>query len=279
MNSPHETTAGDAAAAQPGLSVLVTAGNEEKRIADCLESVRWADEIVVVDSCSTDRTVEIARSYTDRVVVSPWRGYIRQKQFALTKASRRWVLFLDADERVSPELAREIREELARQPVRWTGFRLPRKVHYMGRWILHGDWYPDYKLRLFLRDHGRVGGDEPHDRVVVSGPIKRLHGDLLHFTYRDLSDHVYTVNRFSSISAEGMFKEGLRCGMFPMLARPTARFVRSYIVRRGFLDGAPGLIAALIVAFGVFLKYAKLRELAMREGGAEGRGDAGAAAS
>jgi glycosyltransferase involved in cell wall biosynthesis len=252
------------------VSALVMAGNEEEGIRDCLESVAWADEIVVVDSCSTDRTAEIAREYTDRVIIKPWQGYVRQKQWALSKARYPWILFVDADERVTPGLRGEILEELARDPIPYAGYLLPRRVCYMGRWIRHGDWYPDYKLRLFLAEHGRVTGEEPHDRVEVSGPLKRLKRDLLHYTYRDLGDHLATVNRFSTISARGMYHRGQRCGLGAILFRPVIRFLRSYVLRRGFLDGIPGLIAALVVAFGVFAKYVKLFELRLGRGGAGG---------
>lgn len=272
MKTGHETPDPGLAGDRARVSVLVTTGNEEESIGGCLESVRWADEIVVIDSCSTDRTVEIARGYTERILIEPWRGYIGQKEYALKQATHPWVLFVDADERVTPELRREILEELARQPVRWAGFEMRRKVRYLGRWILHGDWYPDHKLRLFLREKGQVGGEEPHDRVIVDGPVKRLRGELLHFTYRDLKEHLETVNRFSTISAERMVRAGRRCGVVPMLAHPVARFVRSYVLRGGFLDGIPGLVGAVIVAFGVFVKYAKVRELRMTSA-ASGKGE------
>lgn len=243
------------------VSVVVTAGDEEAHIAACLETAAWADEIVVVDSCSGDRTAEIAARYTDKIHRVPWRGYVGQKQFALEKATSHWVLFLDADERITSALREEIREELGRPEIPWAGFLVPRKVRYLSCWIEHGDWYPDLKLRLFRRGLGEVGGEEPHDRIVVQGPVKRLHGDLLHYTYDDLADQMRTIDRFSTIASQGMHRQGRTCSVACMLSRPLVRFVRFYVLRRGFLDGIPGLVAAVTVSYGVFLKYAKLREL------------------
>ncbi len=255
--------------------VVVTAGEEEKQIEACLKTALWADEIVVVDSCSTDRTAEIARRFTDKVYVIPWRGYIGQKMVALEKVEAPWVLFLDADERLTPELVEDVRRELSAPVVPWAGFEFRRKVCYMQRWIRHGDWYPDYKLRLFRRDLGRVGGQEPHDRVVVDGPVKRLRSEILHYTYEDLTDQIRTLNRFSSISARVMFDAGKRARRIDMLIRPLVRFLRFYVLRRGFLDGRPGWIAAVIVSFGVFLKYSKLYELGCLEKGCRPRDPSG----
>jgi glycosyltransferase involved in cell wall biosynthesis len=244
------------------ITACVTAGNEEQNIARCLESVRWADELVVIDSFSTDRTVEISRRYTDRVYRHKWLGYIGQKNLACDMASHEWVLFIDADEEVSPELRDEILKQFDSGASReLCGYEFPRRVFFLGRWILHGDWYPDIKLRLFRRSRGRSGGTEPHDRLIVDGPVQRLRHCMYHYTYTDIADQVMTLNRFSSITAAGMHETGARPSLFRLLFRPPFRFFRSYFLKRGFLDGIPGLVIAACVSFSVFIKYAKLWEL------------------
>jgi glycosyltransferase involved in cell wall biosynthesis len=244
------------------ISACITAGNEEGNIRRCLESVKWVDEIVVVDSFSRDRTPEICREYTDMVFKHCWLGYIGQKNLVKDLASNDWVLFLDADEEVSPELRGDILQEFERGVTRhFRGFEFPRMVRYLDRWITHGDWYPDVKLRLYHRDCGECGGREPHDRMVVSGPVKRLKGPLYHYTYRSISDQLATLNRFSTITAETQNEEGRSFNISCLLFRPLLRFLRGYLVRGGFLDGVPGLIIASTAAYGVFVKYAKLWEL------------------
>jgi glycosyltransferase involved in cell wall biosynthesis len=244
------------------ISACITAGNEEEKIAACLESVRWADEIVVVDSFSTDRTVEICRRYTDRVYQHEWLGYIGQKNLAKDLAQGPWVLFLDADEVISPDLRDEVLDEMTSgRSAEVAGYEFPRMVKYLGRWIRHGDWYPDVKLRLFRKDFGRCGGEEPHDRIIVEGSVKRLNSPLHHFTYTDVSDQVGTVNRFSTITAVGHHKRGRHFRYTDLWFRPAFRFFRGYILKRGFLDGLPGLVIAVTTAYGVFIKYAKLWEL------------------
>jgi glycosyltransferase involved in cell wall biosynthesis len=247
------------------ISACITAGNEEKNIRRCLESVKWADEIIVVDSFSEDRTPEISREYTDRVYQHEWLGYIGQKTLVKEMANSPWVLFIDADEEVSPELRDEIGEEFQRETcAHYAGYEFPRKVHYLERWILHGDWYPDIKLRLFRKERGTCGGREPHDRMTVDGPVKRLISPIHHYTYDNIADQIATVNRFSAITAESKYAEGQRCHMHDLLFRPLVRFVRGYLLRRGFMDGLPGLIIAMTTSYGVFAKYAKLWEIDLR---------------
>lgn len=248
----------------PKISACVTTFNEEHNIRRCLESVRWCDEIVVVDSFSTDRTVEICREYTPRVYQHPWQGYIGQKNYIRSLASHEWILFVDADEEVSPELREEIQRELAVNDGRIAGYRFPRMVNYLGRWIRHGEWYPDYKLRLFLKDRGRSGGTEPHDQVFVNGEVKTLRNPLYHYTYEDIHDHLETMNRFSSITAQEKFKLHSHFRWRDFLLRPPLRFMKAYVLRGGFLDGRRGFLIALISAFGVAMKYAKLWEIQER---------------
>ncbi len=243
------------------ISVCITAGNEEANIRRCLESASWADEIVVVDSFSEDRTVEICREYTDRVYQYQWLGYIGQKNLIKDLAKGPWILFLDADEEVSPALRREIETAFTDGTnQRYDGFEFPRLVHYLGRWIRHGDWYPDAKLRLFRKERGQCGGKEPHDRTMVDGPVKRTKAPIFHYTYTDITDQMRTINRFSTISAHSKHADGERFNLLNLALNPIYRFLRCYVLRGGFLDGIPGLIVAVNTAHGVFAKYAKLWE-------------------
>jgi len=248
------------------ISVCITAGNEERNIRRALESAKWADEIVVVDSFSTDRTVEICREYTDRVYQHEWMGYIGQKNLIKDLASGPWILFLDADEEISPGLRDEILNEFqSGSNSNYAGYEFPRLVRYLGRWITHGDWYPDVKLRLFRKDKGECGGQEPHDRTTVHGRVKRLDSPLYHYTYTDINNQMSTLNRFTTISATGKHKGGRAFRMSDLLFRPIFRFFRCYILKRGFLDGVPGLVVASFTSFAVFVKYAKLWEIYLNE--------------
>ena len=243
------------------ITACLTVGNEEPNIERCLESLKWVDEIVVVDSFSTDRTAEICRRYTDRVYKHEFLGYVKQKELIKGMASNPWILFVDADEQVSPELRDDILREFESGANRhYSGYEFPRRVFYLGRWVTHGEWWPDIKLRLFLNDKGSCVGREPHDRVAVNGKVRRLKGCLNHFTYDNISDQVATLNRFSNISAASMHSEGRRFSLLDILFRPPFRFFKAYVIKRGFLTGRRGFVIAVISAFGVFLKYAKLWE-------------------
>ena len=254
------------------VSAIVVCFNEEDNIRDCLESLRWCDEIVVVDSFSTDRTVEICRDYTDRIFQRQWNGYREQKAFAHSQSTREWVISVDADERVPPELRAEILEELSRHGERYDAFSVPRLVHYLGRWWWRGGWYPDYDIRVFRNGKARWGGQEPHERILVDGRLRRLKHPLHHYTYRDISDHLRQINRFTTVSSAELQKMGKRWRIMDQLFRPPFRFFRSYILKRGFLDGLPGLFVAATAAIYVFLKYAKLKELEAFEGEQSERG-------
>ena len=247
--------------ARPTISVSLITYNEEENVRDCLESVKWADEIVVVDSLSTDRTVEIARGYTDHIFQRPWPGINAQKSFALQQTTGEWFLNVDADERVPPELAREIQEvvRLADRPE--AGFTMRRKTWYLGRWITHGGWYPDRKLRLARRGKARYGGVDPHDHLYVDGPVGELRADLHHYTYRDLGDHARRMDQYATVAAQELLRRGARRPLAGMLLHPPARFLKMYLLRLGFLDGAPGLMVAAMTSYYVFLKYARLWEL------------------
>jgi glycosyltransferase involved in cell wall biosynthesis len=244
----------------PKLSVTVITRDESANISGALESVAWADEIVVVDSGSTDDTVSQARRFTDRVVVREWPGYAAQKNFAASIAANDWILSVDADERVTPPLAAEIRATLATAPPH-AGYRIPRVAHHMGRWIRSTDWYPDDQLRLYDRRAGEWTGAYVHESVRVRGSVGRLQHDLHHHPYRDVTDHLDTIDRYTTLAARQMNAEGRRAGVLEIAGHPPLAFVRNYLLRGGFRDGVPGLIISSLNAYYVFLKFAKLWQM------------------
>lgn len=253
-----ETTA-DRGGRAPVSCCIITL-NEEENIGDCLASVSWADEIVVVDSHSTDATRRIAGEYGARVIEHDFAGHVEQKSYAVAQATHPWVLCLDADERVTPELRASILAALA-APGDHAGFAMPRRTYYLGRYIRHGGWYPDRKVRLFRKDRGHWSGRNPHDRVALAGSAGRLQGDLLHFTYRDISDHLATIEAFSRIASQEMAAAGRKARAVDLLFRGPSKFLKMYLLKLGFLDGTAGLIVAVLSSYYVFLKYARLWEL------------------
>ncbi len=250
------------------LSVTIVAWNEEERLRACLESVAWADEIIVVDAESTDKTLHLAREFTDRVWVRPWPGFALQKNFALDQATSDWVLSLDADERVPPQLADRIKA-IMRADGAADGYVVPRQNIFWGAWVRHGGLYPDYQLRLFRRRAGRFAEDAVHESVRVSGRVDTLAEPLLHESYRDLEDFVRRSNRYSTLAAQDWVRRGRPVAMRDLVLKPLGRFVSMYILRRGFLDGWRGLVLAVLYAEYVFLRMAKVWE-ARRARGVEG---------
>ncbi len=244
---------------QPVSATLITF-NEELNIAAALESLSWADEIIVVDSGSRDATLDICRRFTDNIFRRDWTGYVDQKNFAVEQARNDWIFSLDADERSSPELRAEIKE-LAFDGFSSPGYRIPRVAFFMGRWIRHGDWYPDYQLRLFDRKRGRWSGGSVHESVKLSGKPGRLKGEIYHFTYRSLSDYLRRLEIYSSLAASDHQQNGKSATPLKLLGNPLAAFIKGYLLKRGFLDGVPGLTVAVMGAVSVFFKYAKLHEL------------------
>jgi (heptosyl)LPS beta-1,4-glucosyltransferase len=242
------------------LSVTIITLNEAAHIGAAIDSASWADEVIVVDSGSTDETVAIARSKGVRVDVRAWTGYIDQKNFAATLASHDWIFSLDADERITPELAAEVRAVLASEPVH-AGYRVPRVTHHFGRWIRTTDFYPDFQTRLYDRRRARWRGQYVHESVQVDGRAGRLQHELLHYSYRDLRDHLDRINRYSTLAARQMLENGRRAGVIDLLLHPPAAFLRNYILRKGILDGAAGLTLSIVNSYAVFLKFAKLWEL------------------
>jgi len=250
-----------AASGRLTLSVCVIACNEERNIGRCLASASFADEcVVVVDARSADGTDRIAREHGAKVTRHAYAGNVEQKNFALDQVSGDWVLALDADEALTAGLAAEILQRLAEEPVA-SGFELNRVTHHLGRWIRHGEFYPDWQLRLFRRGAGCWAGVNPHGRLSLDGPSQRLDGELEHWSYRDLADQVDRIQDFSSIQAGANRERGGRVSLAQLLLRPPARFLRAYFLKQGFRDGVPGLVIAVATAFHVFLKYAKQWEL------------------
>ncbi len=243
------------------ISGVVICLNEEENIARCLESLSFCDEIVVVDSHSTDATREIAARYTERLIEHDFLGYVAQKNFALDQAKHDWVVCLDADEALDEPCREAIQRAVgAREPPE-AGFVLDRMTHFLGVWHDRGEWYPDPQLRVFRRSRGRWTGRDPHDRVELEGETGRLPGHLLHWNYRHLADHIRQVDLFSRVQAEAMHEEGLRFRLVDLLARPLIRFLKGYVLRRGFALGLPGFLVSVSTAYYVFMKYAKLWEL------------------
>lgn len=238
------------------LSATIVTLNEERNIARAIESLRAADEIVVVDSGSTDRTREIAAGLGARVIEEQWRGYAAQKNFAAGCASFDWILSIDADESVSEELEGEILELKTRSPD-YAGYSMPRLAQYLGRWILHGGWYPDRKVRLYDRTRAEWTGDYVHESVTVRGRVGRLEGKLLHFTCDSLSAHLRTLDRYTTLAARELIDQEIEIPVHRLAIDPAWTFIRTWVIRRGFLDGAQGLAIAWMAGLYTFLKYAK----------------------
>ena len=238
--------------------------NAASVLEPCLESLAFADEIVIVDSASTDRTQELASARGARVVQKEWLGFGRQKQFAVEQAKHDWVLCLDADERVSPELAASIRAALAApvSPV----YRMPRRNRFLGRWLAHGEGYPDWSPRLFNRQNAGWSDDLVHEKVLYAVTPGTLAGDLLHDSADDLSAYLERQNRYTTLAARQAYEQGRGAGVGHLLLSPLVRFLKFYVLRLGFLDGVPGLLHISIGCMNSYLKYAKLIELRKAEG-------------
>lgn len=248
---------------RPRISATVRTYNETKNLRECLESLSWADEIVVVDSHSTDDTVAIAREFTDKIFTREWPGHIAQSQFATDQASNLWVLSMDADERVSPPLRDEILAlDLENTP--YDAYEMPRRHFFMQRWINHSAWYPDYKIRLFRKDRCRWGGYNPHDVVKVPGAKAKLKNDLIHHIYTDIAHFAATKNSYSGLTALDHHRNGRRARFIDFTLRPLYAFLYRYFIRLGMLDGLAGFTICVEEAHGVFLKYIKLYELQNR---------------
>lgn len=241
------------------ISLAIITLNEEANIQRCIQSVPFADDIVVVDSFSSDRTVEFAKAQGARVFEEKWKGFGPQKAFATEMAKNPWVLSLDADEALSPELCEEIVQKFSSLDPE-AGYLFPRRSFHMGQWILRGGWYPDYQLKLFNKSFSRWNSAKLHEKVEVKRELKVKH-DLLHFVFRDLSHQVLTNDRYSNLGARQMFEAGKKFSLYRLLVKPPTKFVETYFFKAGILDGVPGFVISIGAAYSVFLKHAKLWEL------------------
>lgn len=243
-----------------GMSAVIITHNEEDNIRECLESVKWADEIIVVDSDSTDGTEEICRAFGVNFIKESWKGFALQKNSAIEKATQDWILSLDADERITPELRKEI-ASLMESGNPKDGYFIARKNFFLGRWIKRCGWYPDYNLRLFQKGKGLFGIREVHEAVQLNGIAGHLKSPMEHHTYKSLEDFMKRLDRYSTLAAKELLKEKKTYGIFHIVFRPAYTFINMYLLRLGFLEGYYGFVLSVLYAFYTFLKYIKLLEL------------------
>ncbi len=243
------------------LTVIIITLNEEQNISECLSGVMWADEIIVADSFSTDKTVEIAKTFTDKVIQFEWKGYSAAKNYALQLAQNNWVLSLDADERVTPELSIEIQSILESAGGSFDGYEIARRAYFLGKWIKHCGWYPGYTTRLFKKNMGSFNSSLVHERLDLKGKLGRLKNDLLHYTDRNIFQYFEKFNRYTTLAAGEMAGKGKKFRITDLIFRPLFTFGKMYFIRSGWLDGLHGLILSVFSATYVFTKYAKLWEL------------------
>jgi len=248
------------------ISAVVITHNEEANIEECLASVSWAEDIVVVDAESADRTREVARRFTERVYEKPWEGYSQAKIYAISMAESQWVLSLDADERVTPELRDEIQSLEAEAGV--DGYLLPIKPLFLGRWIEHSGWYPGYKLRLFRKDRAYMTARKIHEGIRVEGSVGKLANPLLHYAYPTVKSYFSKFTRYTDLAAQELYQRGERASVGDIVLRPCYAFIKWYFLKRGFLDGLEGLVLCLFSSYYVLVKYVRLREME-RHGGRE----------
>ena len=246
------------------VALVVITLNEERNIERCLRSVPFADEVILADTGSTDRTCEIAKKMGARVFVSSWMGFGPHKAWAADQAACEWILSLDADEALSPELAAEIQSWLTRDLSEVDAFSCPRKSFHLGRWILHGGWYPDRQIRLFHRHRAQWNAAPLHEKIEAKSKtelrLKKLHHPILHWVFKDLSHQVIANDRYSGLGTQSLIAKGARFSLMKLLFKPIGKFVECYIIKRGFMDGLPGFIIAVGAAYSIFLKFAKLWE-------------------
>jgi glycosyltransferase involved in cell wall biosynthesis len=245
------------------ISVIVPTFNEEEVIEDCLESVTWADEILVADSFSKDKTLEIARRFTDRIIQREYINSASQKNWAIPQTQHRWVMVVDSDERVSPQLRDEILKHLAAGPEK-SGYVIKRVNHFMGRRINHGGWGHDRVLRFWDKTKGRYQEKEVHAEVDIDGAVGELEHPLMHMTFRSWDSYMHKIDRYTSWSADEYLKQGRRASALDLVLRPAGRFIKRYLLQLGFLDGVPGLMITGIDTWVVFVKYARILERGRR---------------
>jgi len=245
---------------EKAISVAVITFNEEDRLPDCLASAAFADDLVVVDSGSTDRTLEIAENFGARVFKKSWSGFGAQKQFAIEQCQGQWILILDADERIPPETAEEI-TKISQTQITFKGYSIARKNYFLDRWIKHAGWWPDRTVRLFCKNSGRMSGQRVHEALRIEGPVTDLQNPMIHYPFRNLHHMMEKMDRYSSAGAKDLYKAGKKSSIIKACARAVWAIVYNYFLRGGFLDGGPGLVIAVSDAANIFFKYAKLNEM------------------
>jgi glycosyltransferase involved in cell wall biosynthesis len=246
---------------ETGVSACMITFNNARTVEKALKSVAsWASEVIVVDSLSTDGTYEIVKRYATTCEQRPWPGFRDQYNYCVSRAANEWVVFLDADEEISPELASEMLQRIRDDNGACNGYIAHRRNYYLGRWIMHGGWVPDCEVRLFRKSRGAFAGGL-HAKVEVEGKVGELKHYYHHYNYRDIADQIDTINRYSKTAAQDMQREGRRFSYLDLLLRPPLRFIKEYLFKRGFLDGMPGLVIAVSTMYYVFVKYARLWEL------------------
>jgi len=248
-------------ASRDKISLVMITYNEERNIQECLETAKWMDEIIIVDSFSTDRTLEICQQYTQRLFQRPFFGYGKQKNFAIEQAAMDWVFVLDADERIPGDLRREIEEILRYAPQEITAYRLARKNQFYGYWLKWGGQYPDWQIRLFRRGAGWNDDFEPHHNFIFNGQLGTMRNPLIHFTERNISDHFPKLNRFTTLAAEHRVKTCRKVHWYDLAFRPLVTFFQVYLRKGGYRDGIPGFIQAVFKSLYTFVKYAKVWEI------------------
>ena len=247
------------------LSAIVITRNEERNIRECLESVKWVNEIIIVDAGSTDRTIEIAKEFTKNIFNRPWDGYGVAKNFGLSQCTSEWVLWLDADERVTLELQKEMLCMLSSVDQKVTALSMPRRANFLGKWIYHCGWYPGRITRVFRRSAGRFTEERVHERLDIQGVTVPLKSDIIHYTDPDLKHYFEKFNKYTSLAVEELVECKKKFSIFKLIVNPIWVFVKMYIFRLGFLDGIPGLILCVLSANYVFTKYAKLWEHSVQQ--------------
>jgi len=240
------------------ITATIITQDEERNIVRVIESLRCCDEILILDSGSTDRTVELAQNLGARVIEAGWRGYAGQKNWAAEHAAHDWILSLDADEALSEALEGEI-WNLKKNGPQFDGYTMPRLARYLGRWIFHSGWYPDRKVRLYHRTKAKWVGDVVHESVHVEGPVGHLDANILHFTCESLSEHLRTLDRYTTLAAQDLVMRQVPIGLWRLIVDPPWTFIKTYFFQRGFQDGLEGLAIAYMAAFYTFLKYSKAR--------------------
>ena len=240
------------------IAALIITRNEEENIRECLESISWCDEIVLVDSYSEDKTIDIGRQYTNKVYRREFDDFAAQRNYALEKVESDWVLVIDADERVSGELKEEIMKEIIDS--KHIGYKIPFKNYFLGKWIKHCGWYPDYHLRLFKTGKG-IFKNKVHEKIKLDGKIKKMSGAIRHYTYKSLANFINKTNYYTSLAAEDYYLQGKKFRKFDLIINPLWRFISMFFLKKGFKEGINGFILSLFYSYYVFVKYAKLWEI------------------